>query len=165
MFGKRAGYRTLQFGRALFERQNCELEALARAYLDGPGLALFHSLTPRDQRHSAQTASHLLRAGCVDGELLVAALLHDVGKGDQRLWQRVAYVLLAAGSAPLLAWTASSRTGWRGAFWRSLHHPDLGSEAAGQAGYSERVAQLIAQHHCSSNDPDLVALQSADERA
>jgi putative nucleotidyltransferase with HDIG domain len=168
MIGHRYGvarYRTRQFLRALQERPDRSSRRLVDDYLNASARSLFGGLSPRDQQHSARTAALILQAGDNDPELIVAALLHDIGKGQQRLWQRILYVLLAALSPRLLARFARPGAGWRGALDRAARHPALGAELTRAAGYSDRVAQLVAAHHRQTASGDLLALQRADERA
>ena len=165
MTGNRTAYRFLQGARALNQRPDARSEALARRHLGAAGLELFHALSPRDQFHSARTASILIATGVNDPELLQAALLHDVGKGRQAVWQRAVYVLLAAASPSLLGRVARPGSGWRGALDRSLHHGTLGARLVQAAGYSARVADLVERHHDSPADSWQAALQEADERA
>ena len=161
----RARYRTRQFLRALGERPNRETSALVDRYLGEAGSALFLTLSPRDRRHSARTAALLLDAGIRDHELIQAALLHDIGKGRQALWERIAFVLIVAANPPLLDRIARPGSGWRGALERARRHSSLGAQCARAAGYSERVAQLIDGHHDEQPTNELAMLQQADERA
>lgn len=162
---QRVRYRVLQGLRAFWERPDAQTRQLARSYLSEEGLQLFESLSPRDQFHSARTASILITKGVSDPELLQSALLHDVGKGRQSLWQRAAYVLLAWISPALLKRVARPGAGWRGALDRSRRHAVLGAQLAAAAGYSRRVVCLVARHHDKPAAEDEAALQSADERA
>jgi putative nucleotidyltransferase with HDIG domain len=162
---RRVGYRLAQGLRALRERPTPESDRLVSRLLDGEGMALFTALSPRDQFHSARTASILMASGVEDPVLLKAALLHDVGKGRQVLWQRAVYVLLSACAPRLLRRLACAGGGWRGALDRSLRHASLGAEAARHAGYPTRIVELIAHHHDTPSGTDLAALQAADERA
>jgi putative nucleotidyltransferase with HDIG domain len=161
----RARYRTWQFVRALGERPDGETYALASRLLDARGKALFMSLSERDQRHSARTAALMVEWGVGDPDLLLAGILHDVGKERQHLWQRVAFVLLAAGPPGVLRRLARPGHGWRGALWRACRHSKLGADKVRAAGYSERVARIIQHHHDKDSTGDLALLQSADERA
>lgn len=162
---RQTGYRTRQFLRALGERPDAETRRLAERFLTREQRRLFVALSPRDQRHSARTAALLLRQDYRDPELIQAALLHDVGKGRQALWQRVAYVLLAASSPRLLRRVARPGDGWRGALERSRRHAVLGAEAARRAGSPPRVVGLIRAHHDPSSEADASALAAADERS
>jgi putative nucleotidyltransferase with HDIG domain len=165
MLRVRAFYRLRQFLRALEESQETVPGESLEPYLEKGGRRLFTMLSRRDQTHSAQTAARVLQARPADLELVVAALLHDVGKGEQRIWQRVAYVLLGRAAPPLLRWLARADRGWRGALYRSLHHPLLGAQMAREIGYAEAVCCLIARHHEVTVDPRLLLLQWADEVA
>src|SRR5207249_1046448 len=66
---------------------------LAREHLTPPLFALFAAQHPRDIVHAAECARWLLRRGISNPELIAAALLHDIGKGTQRRWDRTAAVL------------------------------------------------------------------------
>src|SRR3990172_2792977 len=88
-------YRTRQFFAALRPRVNeaelNEASALLRERL----MPLFLSMARRDQRHCLDVHGALLRTGCHDQNVLLAALLHDAGKGGfagahVHLWHRVA---------------------------------------------------------------------------
>jgi hypothetical protein len=65
-------------------------------------MTLFASMPGSDQRHCIDVFERLRAAGCDDRDVLVAALLHDAGKGSLaggrvKLWHRVAYVCLESG--------------------------------------------------------------------
>lgn len=160
-----ARYRTQQLLHALRERPDSRTRRLAESYLEQRGRALFYRLSPRDQQHSARTAALLLRSSACDQELIAAALLHDVGKGRQQIWQRVLYVVLAAGWPGLLRRLARPGAGWRGALERAMHHAAAGARLARAAGYSERVVRLVAAHHEHGANGEVAALQAADRRA
>lgn len=161
---RRSRYRTRQFLRALGERPDAQTRRLAATYLDDRSAALFFEQTPRDQGHAARTATWLLACGA-ERELIVAGLLHDIGKGRQRLWQRVAYVLLAACGPQTLARVARPGDGWRGALDRSRRHAELGARLARSAGQPYAIAELIAGHHRPPASAEAALLQAADERA
>ena len=138
--------------------------ALARECLAGDLLALFSAQEPRDQRHSAGTARWLIERGHDAGhDLLVAALLHDAGKGSQRTRDRIAHVLtdwLAAG--PVVA-AEASRFEMRRALARSRVHSELGAQLLVNAGASPRVIELTRLHHRPpGGDAMLALLQRAD---
>jgi hypothetical protein len=135
-------------------------------HLAPPQLALFYRMDARDQLHAAQTALNLIAHGVNDDDLLVAALLHDVAKGRQRLPYRVSYVLLERFARPLLT-RGAVRDGWGplGAWERSLLHAGRSAELARQAGASERACRLIALHHVGGDEPGLDTLMQADDRA
>jgi len=100
-------------------------------------------------------------------EVLVAALLHDVGKGELRVWDRVAFVLLGAVDSRR-GWALRSRVAiehgsrFRGALWRLEHHAGLGAQLLGAS--KPRVAWLVAHHTDLEppSDADLALLMAAD---
>ena len=162
----RALYRSRQFFGALRPRVDVEVRAEAFRLLSEPERQLFESMTPRDQQHCLAVYERLRVEGQDDRSLLVAALLHDAGKGRIALWHRVAFVLLEAWAPGLLRRraTPSEGAGWREALYHCLHHQELGAELARQAGSSEEVVALIRADHASSDERAL-ALETADDAA
>ncbi len=126
---------------------------------------LFYAMAARDQRHCLDVFYALKRGGCQDGEVLLAALLHDVGKGPIRLWHRVAYVLLRATWPRLLARVAQAEgRGWRRAIASLEDHGIRGAALAEAAGTPAAVVQLIRHHQRADADDDrVVLLRAADE--
>ena len=157
-----ARQRVRQFREATARPTNADL-TLARTYLDGTLLDLFQGQEPRDVVHGVRTARWLLDRGHADRELLQAALLHDVGKGNQRTRDRVAYVVAAR---MRLAGTLARRgtaTRMAQAVGRSLRHSDVGAMLLEQAGASPRVVALTRLHHSEpGGDGMLALLQEAD---
>jgi len=108
---------------------------------------LFWAMMVEDQRHSLDVFYALQRRGCQDRDLLLAALLHDVGKGQVRLWQRVLYVLLRAGPSGLLRRLARPNgAGWRRALASINEHGRGGAALAQEAGAAPAVVELIRNH-------------------
>ena len=138
--------------------------ALARGCLDGELLALFAAQEPRDQRHSAGTARWLLERGHGgDRDLLVAALLHDAGKGRQRTRDRVAHVLAGWLRVGAAAAADGSRLEMRRAIARSRAHGEIGARLLAAAGASARAVELTRLHHRPAGDDAMLALlQRAD---
>ncbi len=159
----RALYRSRQFFGSVRPRVDESLREQAFALLNDGQRQLFTSMTARDQQHCLDVYSALREQGHDDGDLLVAALLHDAGKGEIELWHRVAYVLLAAPGSVLVDLIAkpSEGTGWRQALYRCHHHPMLGALLAAAAGSSKKVVDLIGERH--DDDVRLAALKAADE--
>ena len=137
--------------------------ALAREVLADGLLALFHRQEARDQRHSANSARWLLERGHDDDhDLLVAALLHDAGKGAQRTRDRVAHVLTEWLPDTLVV-AEHSRFEMRRALARSRAHSEIGADLLVAAGASPRVVELTRLHHRpAGRDAMLALLQRAD---
>ena len=161
----RAFYRCGQFFKALEERRAPLDQTLLDRHLGSAARLAFEAMSTRDRVHAIRTAIVVCRRTEGDADLVVAALLHDVGKGRQMLWHRVAYILLATASPGLLHRLARTGGGWRGALARSLDHPRIGGALARSLGCSEGVTQLIEEHHRASEDVRLRLLQWADEVA
>ncbi|MFO1538949.1 MAG: HD domain-containing protein [Chloroflexota bacterium] len=127
-------------------------------------LALFDSLHVADRRHGIVVRDALLAAGERDPDLLVAALLHDAGKGPR------------TGLAPRIAWALGERhgtaihavalriPGLRGGVARMRDHVVVSARLAAEAGARPRVVALIAAQS-APEEPAARALHLADEAA
>ena len=136
---------------------------LARTRLDDALFALFARQHPRDVVHAATTARWLLARGYANPDLITAALLHDVAKGQQRRLDRVAWV--ASGWVRLATILAdpNSTMELRRAMARTRDHSTAGSAMLAAAGATPRVVGLTARHHgATGDDPLLDLLQQAD---
>jgi HD domain len=173
-------YRVRQFWNALGAvPAQSDLE-LARKNLNSDQMALFRRMQPSEQAHSLAVMKRLLTEtfqedGSIKSQrqdLLVAALLHDVGKClyPLSLWERV-LVVLGEWSFPgrVNQWGAGSPYGWRRAFVIAKQHPEWGAKLAMQAGSSTLTLELIRRHQDSPNktpeyliDRLLRELQAAD---
>jgi hypothetical protein len=174
-------YRVSQFLRALVAWvPNRELGLLSE-YLAPSQVELFQRMPRSDQRHGLDVFHALRRKQHTDGDLLAAALLHDVGKsggvlslskgGRLRLWHRVLIVLISAIRPQLLDRLAVDKPrSWRYPFFVHQRHPELGAKLAQAAGCSPITVELIRRHQQppASNplrtrrDKLLAALQEAD---
>ena len=149
----RAPYRIGQLGRALVPWVPGRDRALAAALLSPTQLAAFLRMTPTDQRHAVRVARALMAEGWRDDDLLVAALLHDLGKidpagqGRVHLTHRVGKVILAR-YAPHYWHQASDlpQRGHRYGYYLLAHHPEIGADWAARLGVSPRACALIAAH-------------------
>lgn len=125
---------------------------------------LFYALDGLSQRHALDVYLSLIARGHRDGELLRAALLHDVGKRDVRLLHRVLGVVLNALSPALLRWLAATQPGsWRWGLFVDLHHAEWGAGLVKATGASQDLVDLIRCHQrADGEDLRLRALQEAD---
>jgi hypothetical protein len=162
-------YRARQFSRAVGSRPEPADVEWACDVL-GPQMALlFRAMSPRDQAHSLGTLRLLRPDQQQDSDLVVAALLHDAGKGYIRLHERVLFVLLSPFPALLRLLAHPSAHGWRSALHRCRTHAEAGALLAAAAGASDRTVELIRRHHhhrrAGAMDPALASLIDADDRA
>lgn len=167
-------YRVWQFWQILRARPFSE-EALneVRGVLSEPELILFQQFDCNDQWHSYRVMKMLQAAGHDDPELLVAALLHDVGKTKIKIsiWQRSFIVLGYAMSAERVAqWGAGEAIGWKRPFVVKAKHPEWGAQMAEAAGTRALAVSLIRRHQdpletaVSAEDKLLQQLQWADDQ-
>ena len=131
-------YRGRQVLHALRPRIDDAELAEARLLLSGHESRLFFAMERRDQRHALEVARRL-KPATGDRSVLVAALLHDCGKGSVPVWLRVLNVL-----APSLVRTLS-RLGIDSAR-RLRHHAEIGAAMAEAAGSSPTTVRLIRGH-------------------
>lgn len=159
-------YRVSQFVAHLNPRSEFVDHELARL-LTPEQFALVRRL-PRSDRAHLLSVRRRLEARSSDPDLLLAALLHDVGKVDRRgrvyLVHRVAVVLLGHWWPHHLDRLAMpSRRTWRHGFYLAREHPRLGADLARSASCNERVCWLIARHADRAVvDAELRMLQEAD---
>lgn len=159
----RARYRVHQFTRGLRPHLSPSEVAEARGRLSAAEFRLFLHAQPRDRRHSMDLYRLLQRQGASDA-MLVAALVHDVGKGDIATWHRIAFVLLAPLGPLGAALGARSGPRWRRALWRLRHHAALSAEMLRRAGSSPRTIAIVEAHTARhSGDPEIAAFIRADD--
>ena len=160
----RALYRARQLFAALHPRVEAAERVEATAILGDRLLALFDSMSLRDQRHCLDVYHTLCVRGCHDRAVLKAALLHDAGKGrlagvQVRLWHRVGYVALAAAAPSPL-----ERLAQRGGLGVLRHHPERGALLAAAWGAPDAVVDLIRRHEGrQAPDERLRWLQLSDD--
>ncbi len=124
--------------------------------------ALFDSMHVADRRHGLDVVASLRADGVTDPDLLTAGLLHDAGKGDTRVWPRVAYTL----GSRYGAWVwrvAAVMPGYGAALGRLRTHAETSARLAQAAGCSPRTVELI-RHQDAPVDPEYgELLRLADE--
>lgn len=145
-------------------------EALRVAVANERQWELLLRLSDYDRRHTYEVYKSLVNAGYQHPDLLCAALLHDVGKADERgrvrLVHRVVWVLAARLFPDLAQRLANGRAGWlRYGLYLASEHPRLGSALVREQGASQRCCELIARHHdrFPTGDQQLDLLIAADE--
>jgi putative nucleotidyltransferase with HDIG domain len=167
---ERPAGRVGQFLHALRCRHDRGIDDRLRMLLDDERQwSLLARLAPYDRAHHLDVHERLVTAGFTDADLLRAALLHDVGKADERgrvrLQHRVARVILRrALPGPLRRIGARPSRIWHG-MYLAENHAELGAHAAREAGASASCCELIAAHESEppGSDPALAALIAADE--
>ena len=142
-------YRTRQVWHTLNSFPAAEELARVRRTLTPPLMSLFGRMHASEQAHSLRVFNRLLAQREKDVDLLVAALLHDVGKSRHplRLYERV-MVVLAKSLFPgwVKRWGRGDPVGWQRPFVIAEQHPAWGAEMAAQAGASPRAASFICRH-------------------
>lgn len=163
-------WRVRQFGHALWSRPDPTVDAeLRRLLASDANWRLLERLTPFDRAHHLRVYRLLVESGQSDSDLLLAALLHDVGKADDRgrvnSLHRAAHVLLRRLSPSQYEQLAVNGGWFRHGLWLNLHHAELGATLARQAGASERCCALIRAHADPGPHPDplVEALIAADD--
>lgn len=170
---KAVRYRVEQFLRALTARHAISEQRIRRAtrILTVEERALFARQAPQDQAHALAVYETLCQEGHTLPDLLVAALLHDVGKAAAQLpaWQRALFVLAERFAPDMLGRPVRGQTG---SWWRPLRdyarHAEIGAIWAEEARSSSLAVALIRRHedqletHQTDEDHLLGALQAAD---
>ena len=132
-----------------------------RGLLSEGELRLFLSMERRDQRHAIEVMRRLGDSGNGrDTDLLVAALLHDCGKGAAPLWLRIAYVVAPGFVA---RFSDEPAGGWRSAAARLGDHGERGGRLAAAAGASPAVVRLVAGDTMPEERVRAAALRAADD--
>jgi len=165
-------YRARQFWNAYRAAPSQQDMDEVRGILTPGEMMLFVGMQHGEQAHSIAVMRRLHSQDEAEQDLLVAALLHDVGKSlyPLRVWERVLIVLVGALSPRLLArWGCGEPRGWRRPFVVALGHPAWGADMAARQGAAPLAVELIRQHQnylliqpVYSTDALLKKLQAAD---
>lgn len=145
------------------------IDRYLREQLTYEEFGLLSRLSLADRSHHLSVYQSLVRYGCKDGDLLKAALLHDVGKADGTvrvgLTHRSAGVILRQ-FAPRLFKRMANPNGmrWRRALYLVEAHPEMSARFARRAGCNDRVCWIIAHHHDEATDDEgLKLFRRADD--
>ncbi len=162
----RVRYRVAQFFTTFWTSFRPVDVAYAARHLDPALLRLFRRMSRPEQHHGIAICRTLEARGHSDPDLLVAALLHDVGKiqAPPRLWDRVIAVL-GEHFAPQRAacWSQGEPRGLRRGLVVRRMHPEWGALLAEEANATPRAVALIRRHHeLAGEDLELAALQAMD---
>lgn len=133
--------------RYFFARVKASERRSLSSWLTPAQLALFDAMHPADQRHGLDVVRALRAAGHGDGDLLLAGLLHDAGKGRAlHVWHRV-------------AWSLGDHYG-RGVRAVALRLPTFGPAFATLDVHAERSAELALDAGCSPRAAELIRHQA-----
>lgn len=149
-----------------------ELPPDAQKRLSEPMTHQFGILSTADQKHLLRVYTWLLEHR-VDDDTITAGLIHDVGKACAKcritILDRSLHVFLARFASPLYRRFARIETppGFVRGLHRLANHTERGALAATQAGYNDRVVELIRFHEKGGdeNDEQLQLLRQADDLA
>ena len=147
-------YRLIQFRNALYARPASDDIERIRSILTPVQMDLFARMQNSEQVHAITVLEKIIAQADyphqeIDRDLMVAALLHDVGKSLYPLksWERALIVIVKAlFPAKAKGWGSGPLTMWRKAFVVAEQHPAWGGQLAAQAGASSRVVELIRHH-------------------
>lgn len=154
---------------ALRPRPEPDEDEITRRWLSGEQRTAFLALPVHDRAHLVRVARTLATPGTATDDLVIAGLLHDIGKVDGkhhvRLIDRALKVCLEHLSPRLLDRLANQTktvplcTG----LVLAVHHPEIAGERARHLGCTERACWLIKNHdNLALADPDLQRLIEVD---
>lgn len=156
-------YRVKQFFKAMTASVSSDEYTWVKGYLSDAELELFLRLKIYEQRHCIDVARILEELANKDSEMIRLGLLHDVGKSVYPLnpFEKSIMVVcdkISKGSIKKLHGLKMVKCYY--------NHPLLGYTLLKQTGgYEEGFLEIIKLHHFQGNDPRLVLLQEADNKA
>jgi len=156
------GSKVRQFRAHLRARVSPEERAALVIWTTAEQGRLFDSMHVADRRHGLDVVATLRADRVTDPDVLVAALVHDAGKGATGVWPRVAYSLGQL-LGPRVWRAAAMLPGFGPALERLRDHPERSAALANAAGCSARTVDLI-RYQDDPRDPEFgELLRLADE--
>ena len=154
-FFEKTTYRFRQLSRDFNQRSIAKDQIELIALMSENEALLFFQQTQRDQNHAIRTAFHVKQL-CLDNQvdpprfLIIAALLHDIGKGEVKLINRIVFVICNFLSLTLSRKITSNKiNNWRTTYWRLKYHAIIGADLLKQVDSDSRVIDLVRRHHCT----------------
>jgi hypothetical protein len=143
------GYRSWQFWNALQASPAAQDLLQVGEFLPPELMSLFIKMQPSEQAHSIRIFHKLVDEGEDNQDLLVVALLHDVGKIKHPL-NPVERALIVLGkmflSERVDTWGQDEPVGWKAPFVVASQHADWGAQFAHEAGATQAAVSLIRRH-------------------
>ena len=132
------------------------------SWLSPAQLKVFDGMSTADRRHCLDTVAWLRAHEATDSELLVAAALHDAGKGRHaHLLYRIVYSLGQRYGSWIWR-VASLPPHWGEGLARLREHAELSAELAEEAGCSPRTVELIRHQESPIDDAGRLLLAADD---
>jgi putative nucleotidyltransferase with HDIG domain len=145
----RVRYRIKQFWHAVTAAPSKDDLGKVNEVLSPQLMSLFRKMQASEQAHSLHIYQQLRDNGETNADLMVAALLHDVGKSRYplRIWER-GLIVMGNKISPQQAqrWGEGQPTGWKRAFVIAEKHAAWGAEMVAEAGASPMTAKIIQRH-------------------
>lgn len=170
---QRSLWRVRQFVALVRHRHDDALDArVLQALPDARFWPLLERLPAFDRAHHLRVYDTLVQWGQTNPDVLLAALLHDVGKADHRgrahgIHRTIRVLLQRLAPGLLTRLTQPDHPRIVHGLYLAVHHARLGADAAAGAGAPSRCCALIALHErrLPTGDGELDALIAADGAA